>query len=517
MFVDFNKLGVDYLLVNSTNEFLAEYSDLEENARYLLTGFSGSTGDALWAKSGEIYLFVDGRYHTQADQEVSAKVTVVKLQTGQKQDDEIIKLIPDDAILGVVGGKVSQKRLEGFSSVNVKVLDSDPINFYTKINTNKMEELPIEFTGKAVKEKLEELPKPIFVSNQEEVSYLLNVRDFSQNYSSKIQGKLLIFDEKIILFTDMEAELSLENLNVVPLCKVKEVLSGIDCRVFVDKSEINAADFQSLKHPEPIFNPIKGMKSLKTKEEIESYKKAFEATDKALLMTRNFIMNSDAVSEFEIAEELEKNFKKCGAKCLSFKSIVAKDKNSALAHYSKNSKDETVTDGSLVLIDCGAYFENGLATDITRVFVKGEPTREMKSVYTTVLKMFLNAFNITIEKGSNGFDADKRAREVFAKNIIEGYSFGHGLGHGLGVNVHEAPPNLSPAEAAKVPFETGMCFTIEPGLYNPETFGIRLENSCYFENGKINSFTKMPYEARLIDFSLLTENESKWLKEFELI
>ena len=61
MFVDFNKLGVDYLLVNSTNEFLAEYSSLKENARYLLTGFSGSTGDALWSRTGEIYLFVDGR------------------------------------------------------------------------------------------------------------------------------------------------------------------------------------------------------------------------------------------------------------------------------------------------------------------------------------------------------------------------------------------------------------------------------------------------------------------------
>lgn len=62
-----------------------------------------------------------------------------------------------------------------------------------------------------------------------------------------------------------------------------------------------------------------------------------------------------------------------------------------------------------------------------------------------------------------------------------------------------------------------MCFTIEPGLYNPQTFGVRLENSCYFEDNKIKSFTRMPYESKLIDFDLLNENEIEWLKEFELI
>ena len=62
------KYKIDYLLVNSTNEYLVEYPSLSENARYTLTGFSGSTGDALIAQD-KIYLFVDGRYHTQADLE----------------------------------------------------------------------------------------------------------------------------------------------------------------------------------------------------------------------------------------------------------------------------------------------------------------------------------------------------------------------------------------------------------------------------------------------------------------
>ena len=61
-----------------------------------------------------------------------------------------------------------------------------------------------------------------------------------------------------------------------------------------------------------------------------------------------------------------------------------------------------------------------------------------------------------------------------------------------------------------------MCFTIEPGLYNKEYFGIRLENSCYLQSGKINSFSKMCYEKKLIDNSLLTEEEREWLSKFEV-
>ena len=78
--------------------------------------------------------------------------------------------------------------------------------------------------------------------------------------------------------------------------------------------------------------------------------------------------------------ELERQFKNYGAKSLSFKSIVARNQNSALAHYSKSSKEEIIKDGDLVLIDCGAYYEGGLATDITRVFVKGEGSEEMVKV-----------------------------------------------------------------------------------------------------------------------------------------
>lgn len=495
-----NEQGLNFLLVNSTNKYLEEYTPLEENSRYTLTGFSGSTGDAL-VTPNKIYLFVDGRYHIQADLEVNpALITVVKLQTGQIFLDELAKFIPCDDTLGIFAKKNSQKRVEYLQEkgVNLKFLNNDPLEKEIEINSSNV----VTVDGIPVEQKIAQITDTILITNLEEVSYLFNLRDFSKNYSTKIRAKAVIIKGRARL---------LDEIDDFVQCYTGEI--------WVDKSTVNAYDFALIGEKVRILkdSPIKLMKSVKTQEEIEHYKEAFKRTDLTMKAIRKFIEDNDNISEFDIAEQLEKEILRYGAKSLSFKSIVAKDKNSALAHYSKCSKDEIIKDGSLVLIDCGAYYEQGLATDITRVFVKGEPTELQKRVYTTVLKMFLNAYNYSSKSPLLGYDIDAFAREIYSQNEIEGFVFNHGLGHGIGINVHEYPPNLSKNELAKVELKDGMCFTIEPGLYNEKHFGIRLENSCYMEDGKIKSFVKMNYEKKLIDYTLLTEQEQEWLKEFEVL
>lgn len=499
--------GINYLLVNSTNKYLVEYPPLEENSRYKLTGFSGSTGDAL-VSPDKIFLFVDGRYHIQADQEVEHEfVEVVKLQTGDNFLEELIKKIPKDETLGVFSKKNSQVRVEYLkdNGLKIKLFEEDPLD----INSSYDDSNIVQVDGLPVKEKIKDIDKTIFITNLEEVSYLFNLRDFSKNYSSKIQGKAVIIEGRARLIEDID-----------------DFVKCYQGDIWVDKESINAYDFSLIGEKVKILkcSPIKLMKVIKTEEELKHYKDAFRRTDLAVKAIREYIENNDNLSEADIANQLEKEFKKYGAKSLSFKSIVAKDKNSALAHYSKNSKNEILKDGSLVLIDCGAYYEQGLATDITRVFVKGTPSKLQIKVYTTVLKMFLNAYNycnLSQKNGDgivvDGFSIDALARKVYSQNEIDGFVFNHGLGHGIGINVHEYPPNLSKNELAKVEIKDGMCFTIEPGLYNENHFGIRLENSCYMQDGKIKSFVKMNYEKKLIDYSMLTEQEKEWLLEFEVL
>lgn len=516
--------GADYLLVNTTNRFLLEYAPLSENSCNKLTGFTGDTGDALLCPDGESYLFVDGRYHTQADNEVNHDITtVVKLTLEQKQDEEICARIKPYTTLGIVGEKVSQTRLEFFQTllkeinVGVKVLPFDPFDISKKTDIKKAVIIDQSLNGANFSEKITHLEKPSLFTNSEEISYLCNLRDFSQDFAVKIDGKLLVLEDKSILFSDIEVAGGTD-FEIKPLSEFEGIISEITESVRVDKSTINAYDYSLIKKPVSVKSPVKLMKSVKNDAELSHMKYCFEMTDKALMATRDFIYNNDGLSEYDIDIELTKNFKKFGAKSLSFKSIVARNQNAAQAHYMNSSKDETVKDGDLVLIDCGAYYDGGLATDITRVFVKGEPSEKHKMVYTTVLKMFLNAFNFQVVEGkSSGFEIDGLAREVLKANPVEGFSFSHGLGHGIGVCVHEVPPNLSVKEIAKTPLKNNMCFTIEPGLYNSDEFGVRLENSCYLENGVIKSFTDMCYEEKLIDFSMLSEDEKEWLKGFKVL
>ena len=309
-------------------------------------------------------------------------------------------------------------------------------------------------------------------------------------------------------------------LIIKPLNEFQNSLNGLN-KIYFDKISTNMADYLLFKAIATNMetNPILKMKSVKTEEELEHYKECFKRTDKAVFEIREYINNNDNISEKDIDIELEKAFKKYGARLLSFKSIVAKDTNSALAHYSKSSEKEILKDGSLVLIDCGAYYEGGYATDITRVFVKGKPTEEQRKIYTLVLKSSLAAFNTKITNKTTGFDIDKTARDLLNKIAPKGFEFSHGLGHGIGISVHEQPPRLSPAISAvtQTPIEDNMCFTIEPGLYFKDFGGVRLENSVYMKDRKIHSFSKMCYEKKLINFDLLTDEEKEQLEDFEVM
>lgn len=520
--------NLDYIIINSTNKFLVEYNVLEENSRYYLTGFSGSTGDALVSCEGDIYLFVDGRYHEQADRECDLdKITVVKLQQNQSFLEEATNIINPNSTLGIIGEKTSVYRYECLQAiledknVEIKVLDEDP---YVKDSTNKVKTLSSidkSITGLTSKEKIKEVQNQLkageaqLFTNLEEVSYITNLRDFSKAYSTAINGKVLVTKENAILFCNDKVENS--EIEIKPIADFPKSLEGLKTLYF-DRISTNMADYLAMKSiAKPVqSNIISKMKSVKTNSELEHYKECFKRTDKAVFEIREYINNNDNISEKDIAENLEKAFKKYGAKLLSFKSIVAKDQNSALAHYSKSSEKEIMKDGSLVLIDCGAYYEGGYATDITRVFVKGNPTEEQRTVYTTVLKSSLHAFNAPITDKTTGYDIDKVARDLLNEISPKNFEFSHGLGHGIGISVHEQPPRLSPAESSKTILEDNMCFTIEPGIYFKDFGGVRLENSVYMKNRKIHTFSRMCYEKKLINFDMLTDTEKEWLKDFEV-
>ncbi|GBF23539.1 Xaa-Pro aminopeptidase, partial [Candidatus Gastranaerophilus sp. (ex Termes propinquus)] len=241
-------------------------------------------------------------------------------------------------------------------------------------------------------------------------------------------------------------------------------------------------------------------------------KDCFKRLDKAIEAFKGRLQ--EGLDEARLKEIVEEEIFAQGARALSFKTILAIGENSSFIHYNGLNDKRKLKAGDTVLLDCGAYFEGGLATDITRVFVLGGASKEQKTVYTRVLQAFLRAY---YKSANTGFELDELARDFLKSTAPEGFEFSHSLGHGVGVSVHQAPPVISPADKEKAPLVSGNVFSIEPGLYCEGKFGVRLENVVYIsEEGEKISLSKFPFEEALVDFELLDEEEEAWLRKWQV-
>ncbi len=174
------------------------------------------------------------------------------------------------------------------------------------------------------------------------------------------------------------------------------------------------------------------------------------------------------VSELDIANEIEYRMKKLGASGPSFDTIVASGKRSALPHGVATKK--IIENGDAVVIDMGAVY-NGYCSDITRTVFVGGMTKEQERVYDLVAKAQKFAID-AIEAGVSCKDVNEVAVNEFRKNAMDKY-FVHSLGHGVGLDVHERP--FVAGRSCDI-FEPGMVVTVEPGLYLPNQFGVRIED-----------------------------------------
>ncbi len=530
-----NKL--DYLLVNTTDEFLVEYNELCNCSRYFVTGFSGSTGDVLVSKD-RMWQFADGRYHEQADSEVDHKTTeVVKLQLGQTFLSELADRIEPDSVIGVVSKKISLNFYKILKSkldkkhCKIKKLDFDPVSLFTELkpsdNGEPVRQIDTGIAGLSADEKFKKLVRRLkkdesyLDTHLENIAYLTNCRQYKTPFSSTFKAKIVLTKQKAFVFTDEKFETKIgKYFEIKPLSEFDRAVKAFKT-VFFNPSTINCYDYQLIKSKavESQKDFIKEMKSVKNEAEIAHFKKNFKRTDAVVNRAFELVQKQKDLSEFALSEAVEKEFLSQGARQLSFKTILAAGKNSSIIHYSHPSKDVKINEGDFVLLDCGGHFEGGYSTDITRTFVKGKASALQKKVYTIVMKMFLNVYHHRITARTTGFTLDKTARKIHQKSGLSDFNFNHGLGHGVGINVHENPPTISCGAAGRRILKENMVFTIEPGLYKEGFGGVRLENTVYLtkEDGelRIKSFSHVPFQESAIDFDLLNEQEKEWLKDWQ--
>ncbi|MEK6892127.1 MAG: Xaa-Pro peptidase family protein [Nanoarchaeota archaeon] len=225
--------------------------------------------------------------------------------------------------------------------------------------------------------------------------------------------------------------------------------------------------FRKSKFKDVALNCIK-LREIKTNKEIEYLKKSCDYADKIIQKTiKNF---KDFKTESGAAAFLEYATKKLGLE-LSFNPIVASGSNGSMPHH--EPKNERIKNG-LCVIDFGVKYK-GYCSDITRTIYVGKQKKEEIDMYNLLLKIQNDTINEVKE--------NKKCSELydFVNKNLGKYKkyFTHGLGHGVGIEIHEMP-NLSLNSKDRI--QNNMAFTIEPGVYFPKKFGIRIEDTLMFKD-----------------------------------
>jgi Xaa-Pro aminopeptidase len=232
----------------------------------------------------------------------------------------------------------------------------------------------------------------------------------------------------------------------------------------------------------PLEKSVDSLRMVKSKEEIEKIAKAEEIGDKAFSRIVNRLKlvswSKLEMTEQDIALELEVSMKNLGATGLSFETIAASGENSSMPHAVPTGR--RLRAGDFLTMDFGCIYE-GYCSDMTRtVFIseydadgcqKKQPTEKQLEVYNTVLKAQLESMKM-IKPGVVCSDVDACARKIIADAGYGDY-FGHGLGHSVGLFIHEEPRFSKKCDTV---LEPGMVITVEPGIYLPGEFGVRIED-----------------------------------------
>ena len=209
-----------------------------------------------------------------------------------------------------------------------------------------------------------------------------------------------------------------------------------------------------------------GIREIKSEEEIEKMQRAQDIAEKALDELLHIL--KPGVAERDLANELEYLMRKFGADGISFDTIAVSGANSSKPHGVPGEK--LVEAGDFVTIDFGALYQH-YHSDTTRTFAVGQPTEEMVNVYETVRKAQQAGLDY-VRPNIAAFDLDKACRDVIAEAGYGEY-FGHSTGHGVGVEIHEHPFAGPKSEET---IRENAIVTVEPGIYLPGKFGVRIED-----------------------------------------
>jgi len=572
--------GVHCVVIPTSDYHNSEYVSDFFMARKYFSGFTGSAG-TLVVTPDEAALFTDGRYFIQAAKELEGSgITLMKMgEPGVPTMTEYVdrKLqqgwtlcFDGRVITSSKGSELEEiaKKHEGQVRFDLDLCDAAWENRPALIH-HPVWVLSEEYAGESVEEKLtrvrEEMKKEEagihVLASLDDIAWLYNIRSNDVECCPVVLAYTMVTKDRALLFaeegfaagedTSARERMEKAGVEIYPYDRFYEMLGSVAAqatkeekasRVWIDESQVN---FRVLKELKKICveegaqagtallnkeNPTTLMKSIKNETELKHTRRAHikdaVAVTKFMYWLKKNI-GSIPMDEVSVAEKIDGlRAQQEGFIELSFPTISAYDTNGAIIHYGAQKETcAALKPEGMLMIDSGGHYIDG-TTDITRTFILGPVTPQMKKHYTLVLRAMLSMRATRFLHGCTGANLDIRAREVLWEH---GLDYKHGTGHGVGniLNVHEGPQSfrwkLLPDAGKPAVFEEGMITSDEPGIYLENQYGIRIENEILCRKGEKNEYgqfmyfedlTFVPIDLDGVELSQMSELDKERLNDY---
>ncbi|WP_330728067.1 aminopeptidase P family protein [Burkholderia multivorans] len=547
-------------LVPSADPHLSEYLPERWQARRWLSGFTGSVG-TLVVTADFAGLWVDSRYWVQAEAELAGTgVQLMKMTGGQQSAphvDWLAQNVPagatvgvDGAVLGVAAARALTAALSARGialRTDLDLLDAiwperpalpaDPVFEHVAPQADTTRASKLADVRRAMQAQGAQWH---FVSTLDDLAWLFNLRGADVSFNPVFVAHAMIGIDSATLFVAdgkvspaLAASLAQDAVEVRPYGDARAALAALPdgATLLVDPRRVTFGTLEAVpagvKRVEAV-NPSTFAKSRKTPAEIAHVRVTMEHDGAALAEFFAWFeqaVNRDTITELTIDEQLTAaRARRPGYVSPSFATIAGFNANGAMPHYRATpASHATIAGDGLLLVDSGGQYLTG-TTDITRVVPVGTVSDLQRRDFTIVLKSMMALSRARFPRGIRSPMLDAIAR---APMWAAGLDYGHGTGHGVGyfLNVHEGPQVIShyaPAEPYTA-MEEGMITSIEPGVYRPGQWGVRIENlvvnraAGQTEFGDFLAFetlTLCPIDTRCVLIEMLHEEERAWLNAY---
>ena len=552
--------GAQALLLPSSDPHLSEYLPGRWQGRQWFSGFTGSMG-TLVVTLDDARLFADSRYWVQAERELAGSgIALEKIATGNGSAhvDWLAghvaaggTVLVDGQVLGLAAAQQLQAALTKAGvalRTDLDLLDATVWPERPGLPAAPVYEHRAPHAATSRRDKLAAVRRAMaaakathhFVSTVDDVAWITNLRGSDVSYNPVFLAHLLIDAGDATLFVGdgkvdaaLRAVLAADGIQLASYQQAPAALAALPAGgvLLIDPKRLTFGLRQAVNGGVALVeavNPSTLAKSRKTAAEAAQVREAM-AEDGAAMCEfyaafEASLARGEPWDELKIDEQLSAaRARRAGFVGLSFPVIAGFNANGALPHYRATAESFSPISGDgLLLIDSGGQYLGG-TTDITRVWPIGTPTAAMKRDYTLVLKGTMALSRTRFPRGTPSPMLDGIARAPLWE---QGLEFGHGTGHGVGyfLNVHEGPQSISKAvPTPEMAMEPGMITSIEPGVYRPGQWGVRIENlvlnvpadtpegSTFAEFLEFETLTLCPIDTRCIARDLLRADEAAWL------